>query len=363
MMTRAKAKDKQERKGVAPAAPVTDSEFSACLSRISFDLCAVKDIAVAVSGGADSLALLYLLGRWAAIHAPSLRIHALTVDHGLRPESKSEAQQVATWIAAWGQNKRHQIPAHLIRHQILMWRGVKPKTKIIETARQKRYALMEAYCKKNKIPCLFLAHHRDDQAETVLMRLAAGSGVDGLAGMAPVSFDHGVLLLRPLLDMPHDRLCASLRTARQDWVEDPTNQNDHYARSRLRHARDVLAREGLTPVRLAALARRASAAREVCVYLAEKVWADHVQVTSESVQIGVDVWQGILPDTRTRLLVQALGHIAGAHRPPRLEQVEAMISAFDGVKGKTLRRTLGGCMVSYGTKWIKISRETKEIRS
>ncbi|HZD25370.1 MAG TPA: tRNA lysidine(34) synthetase TilS, partial [Alphaproteobacteria bacterium] len=154
----------------APGGPLTAAEFAALMAPFApFE--ATPALAVAVSGGADSLALALLADGWARRRGGVAT--ALTVDHGLRPEAAAEARRVGRWLAARG-----------IPHRILRWRGDKPATAVQAKARAARYALLADWCRRHGVLHLLTAHHRGDQAETVLMRLAHGSGVDGLAGMA-----------------------------------------------------------------------------------------------------------------------------------------------------------------------------------
>ncbi len=334
-------------------------------------------LGIAVSGGGDSMALLRLIAQWAVVHAPKIHIHVLTVDHGLRAESKAEAKQVAAWVKKFR-----------FKHKILMWVGDKPKTKIAEAARAKRYQLMADYCHAHQIMHLFLAHHADDQAETVLMRLAAGSGVDGLAGMERVSLyqqvpsrrrpgsrefldsglrrddtlpcgDDTVYLCRPLLSVSHDRLLETLRAAGQKWIEDPSNTNQKSARVRVRTARDVLAAEGLTADRMGKLAIRVSRARDVLNAVADRAWDDEVQVdtVTRTVTMLRDDYDGWFTDTQIRVITRVIETVSG--RAARMEQVEDVVDAFAIPGDKTIRRTLAGCIMTRGAKWVKIVREIK----
>jgi tRNA(Ile)-lysidine synthase len=179
-------------------AELTSDEFSALLAE-RFPS-ALKDLvfAVAVSGGPDSMTLAKLLSSWATQNNKT--IHALTVDHGLRAESADEAAQVAAWLKNWPNT----------RHSVLKWEGDKPQNRIQEEARNARYRLMTDYCAGQGISSLFLAHHQDDQAETFLLRLAMGSGLDGLAAMRAVhKTGAGLILLRPFLTLPKERLLAT----------------------------------------------------------------------------------------------------------------------------------------------------------
>lgn len=175
---------------------------------------------MAVSGGRDSLALTLLAHDWATAQGGA--VMGLCVDHGLRPESGKEARQTRAWLADHG-----------IDCRILRWT---PDRRSQAAARAARYGLLTDWCRQRGILHLLLAHHGDDQAETVAIRRARGSGVDGLAGMAPVSRRNGVRLLRPLLGVSRDRLTATLRDRGQAWIDDPSNLDPKYARTALRDA-------------------------------------------------------------------------------------------------------------------------------
>src|SRR5688500_149409 len=171
-----------------------------------------EDIAVAVSGGGDSMALVLLLEDWTRERGG--RLLALTVDHGLRPESAEEARRVHDILQSRG-----------IEHRVLTWEGEKPQSHIQERAREARYALLCAECVREKIPFLAAAHNAEDQIETFWMRLAHGSGLDGLAGMAARREMRGMDLLRPLLGFSREELRRYCAQAGIEWIEDPSNQN------------------------------------------------------------------------------------------------------------------------------------------
>jgi tRNA(Ile)-lysidine synthase len=178
-------------------------------------------IAVATSGGPDSLALAILAGRWA--RARGGVAWALVVDHRLRPESAAEARAVGQWLTARG-----------IPHAVLVWRGDKPVTGIQEAARAARYRLLGEWCASQGCLHLLTAHHRDDQAETYLIRRRAGSGADGLAAMPAVRELPRLRLVRPLLGVAKTRLAALLDAEGQDYVRDPSNRDPAFERARLR---------------------------------------------------------------------------------------------------------------------------------
>ena len=193
--------------------------------------------AVAVSGGGDSLALMHLLAHWArGQDAPPPLV--LCVDHSLRPESGKDARAVARWAKAAG-----------LKSRILTVTGKKPKSDIEAWARTARYSLMGRVLARHGPKTLYLAHHQDDQAETFLLRLGRGSGLDGLSAMRklsafPLPEFSGLGLARPLLDTPRAALRDYLKARKQGWLEDPMNGEPRFARSRIRAVLPALAEAG-----------------------------------------------------------------------------------------------------------------------
>lgn len=304
---------------------------------------------MAVSGGGDSMALLGLLAAWAASRA--VDVHALTVDHGLRAEAAAEARQVGAWARALG-----------VRHKVLRWDGKKPVTKIQEEARAARYRLMAEYCHSKKIGVLFLAHHQDDQAETILFRLAKGSGLDGLSGMAEVqSYDVQLDLVRPLLNFTHAQLIATCKKAGQGWFEDISNVSDHYSRVRLRKSADVLAAEGLTPGRLAVLGARLQRASSALDQLTDIAWKDSVEIKeTKRIVFALDVVLAHPEEIILRLLQRGLGELAGARRyPPSLEALEKIAAGIHDPSSSFRGATLANCIIrrSKSRNSLSIERE------
>lgn len=294
----------------------------------------MQRLLVAVSGGADSVALLHLLTRWPS--APPLV--AATVDHGLRPDSAIEARSVAEQVRALG-----------VAHHILTWDGALPPGGVEEGARAARYALLEDCARKAGADCLITAHTLDDQAETVLMRLAAGSGPAGLAAMRPLTMRApGLAHARPLLGVAKAELVAYLRAAGIGWVEDPMNRDDAFTRVRLRDAARVLAREGLTPARLGALARRMARLDEAVTLQAEAVRAKHVLAAEGRLLIDASVFGGLADEVALRVLRCMLVEIA-PESEVRLERLESLLDAVLAAcrSGADLPgRTLGGVRFS-----------------
>lgn len=194
-------------------------------------------MAVAVSGGADSLALVKLTHQWAQKQGGDAT--ALIVDHKLRPESTKEASQVAQWLIDLG-----------ISHHILTWEGDKPTSRIQERARQMRYHLLETWCQEHHISLLLTAHHQDDQWETMMQRINRHSGPVGLQGILPEVHRPFGRILRPLLTMTKAQLIDYLHQEGQDYIQDPSNDNLNYERVRWRQERKDWEEKGYTPSRI-----------------------------------------------------------------------------------------------------------------
>src|SRR5580692_4656431 len=238
-----------------------DDDYSAISAqdakRLFADWKAVPAIVLAVSGGPDSLALMWLAVRWRRALARGPRLFAVTIDHGLRPESAAEARDVKRLARSL------ELP-----HRTMRWTGVKPKTGLPAAARAARYHLLARAARANGATHVFTAHTRDDQAETLLMRMMRGSGIAGLAAMARQSERDGVVLARPFLHVSKARLIATLKKAKLGFADDPTNRDPTFTRPRIRAVMPVLAAEGGDARNLARLASRlgrANAAVEVMV--------------------------------------------------------------------------------------------------
>ncbi len=327
---------------------VTAAQFAAAMA--PFRLSPQSKVAVAVSGGVDSLALTHLLVRWAGERR--VVVHGLTVDHQLRDAAAAEAEQVGRWLG------RQAVP-HTILHwnegpQAREWTGSAQSA-----ARDARYGLMTDWCAVNDCSHLFLAHHADDQVETFLLRLARGSGVDGLAAMASASVRDGIVVARPLLGFSKLQLMAVCRALEQPWIEDPSNQNSAGARVRFRQAQQILEREGLTRSRLLATVghlQRARAALEhsVGALLDWSSWDDFGSVRLPLGKI-LDVPEEIALRALARLLTAAGGQVFG----PRFDSLARLYARL--VAGPWSDATLHGCLVNREGAEVHISREPAQI--
>ncbi|MDE1570884.1 tRNA lysidine(34) synthetase TilS [Aquabacter sediminis] len=304
-------------------------------------------IVLAVSGGPDSTALMLLARAWryGLLDGPSFLV--ATVDHGLRPESRAEALKVAALCANLG-----------LRHEILTWDGEKPRSRIQEAARIARYRLLTQLARERGATAIALAHTMDDQAETVLLRLARGSGLTGLCAMRPISRTGELTLLRPFLDTPKSRLVAVVEGAGIDYVRDPSNADPRFARPRLRNLAPGLAQVGLDAARLALFAQRLSRAEAALNAVAEDARRSVSEGpwTEDEVNLKVAPFLELPEEISLRLLIQAIDQCA-TEGPTELGKAEDLHQALRsaGTGGMALRRTLAGALVTLRKGRIAIT--------
>ena len=286
-------------------------------------------IGVAVSGGGDSMALLALLSDWCAAHDRELL--AVSVDHGLRTEAVSEC----TLARDFANSRGH-------RHSLLTCSGVGQVGNLQREARRARYAAIANWAKGEGIAEVALAHTRNDQAETFLLNLARGSGVDGLSAMQPRVRRHGLFWVRPLLKVGRADLREHLVQRGLAWAEDPSNQDLRFDRVKARQMLDLLAPLGLDAERLAETSIRIQAARRVLELEAGRVAREVASVNRLGEITFAHRFWDLQDETGLRLVSQALKFISGAEYRPRLASLSlALASARSGGKA-----TLSGCILS-----------------
>ena len=315
--------------------------------RLFADWKAVPAIVLAVSGGPDSIALMWLAARWRRALSRGPQLIAVTVDHGLRPEAAREARDVKSLARSLD-----------LPHRTMRWAGTKPKTGVPAAARDARYRLLAQAARKCGATHILTAHTRDDQAETLLMRMLRGSGIAGLAAMARETEREGVRLARPLLDVSKSRLIATLNKAGIGFADDPTNRDSSFTRPRLRAIMPALAEEGgdsRSLARLAARLARANAAVEVLADGAERYLALRDRDASRP---GFDAlaFAALPEEIRLRLLKRAIDRV-GHEGPAELGKIETLLAALDRApaadEGK-LKQTLAGAVISVGGGRIRV---------
>lgn len=304
-------------------------------------------LAIAVSGGPDSTALLWIAAQWRKSRKSGPDLLALTVDHGLRKESSREANAVRALAKKLG-----------VAHRTLRWTGNKPKTGLQEKARDARYELLATAAKKAGARTLLTAHTLDDQAETVLLRLLRGSGPAGLQGMAERSPCPGapwLTLARPLLAIPKARLIATLKTAEVDFAEDPSNRDPRHARPRLRALLPHLEAEGLSAARLSLLAIRLQRAEDALrrsvadalSRVSRTPWGEGARIVFDR-----EAFARLPAEIAIRLLGKAIVHAGNG--PVELRKLETLFEKIAGPAG--FRGTLAGALVTQKPLEIVIER-------
>jgi tRNA(Ile)-lysidine synthase len=309
---------------------------------------AAPAIVLAISGGPDSVALMWLAARWRRALARGPRLIAVTVDHGLRPEAAREARDVKRMARSLD-----------LPHRTVRWTGAKPNTGLPAAAREARYRLLAQTARASGATHILTAHTRDDQAETLLMRILRGSGIAGLAAMARESERDGVRLARPLLDISKSRLIATLNKAKIGFADDPTNRDTGFTRPRLRAIMPVLAEEGgdaRNLARLAARLARANAAVEVLADGAERYLvlrdrdASHAGFDGNAFDANTfdaKAFAAIPEEIRLRLLKRAIDRV-GHEGPAELGKVETLLAALDRAVADgrpKLKQTLAGAVI------------------
>lgn len=300
----------------------------------------VRALGLAVSGGGDSMALLHLAAE------AGIAARAVTVDHGLRPEAAAEALEVGRVCARLG-----------VPHDILRWEGWDGRGNLMDQARRARLRLISEWARGAGLDAVALGHTRDDVAETFLMRLARGAGVDGLAAMRAERRAEGMLWLRPLLGIGREELREELRRRGAAWFEDPSNENRAFDRVRVRQAMQGLAGLGLGPERLAEVAGHLAEVRAALDAQLHEAARTLVRVDRGDVLMAPGVLD--LPDEILRRLLRgAVQWVASAEYGPRGPALARLMRDLRQGKG----RTLHGCRLVWRRDGLRIGREWQAVR-
>lgn len=329
------------------ASPISSREARALFAGLK----GAPAVVLAVSGGPDSMALLWLAARWRRALKQGPQLHAVTVDHGLRPEAAREAREAKRLARSLD-----------VEHRTMRWRGDKPRTGLPAAARSARYRLLAQAARKHRATHIVTAHTRDDQAETFLMRMSRGSGLAGLAAMSAISLRDGLVLARPLLDVPKSRLIATVKKAGIDFALDPTNHDRTFARPRFRALMPMLASEGCDARNLARLASRlarANVSLEIMADGAERFLArtdrggNGMDPEAPASGFEAEAFSALSDEMRLRLLLRAIAR-AGHEGPAELGKVESLLATLDAAMagkvrrgaGPAVRQTLAGALIT-----------------
>ena len=306
-------------------------------------------LGVAVSGGGDSIALTLLMADWAAARATPVALHAVTVDHGLRPESAAEARGAKRFAHDLG-----------LTHDTLTWSEAGASAgNLQDSARRARQRLIANWAHEQGIGHVLLDHTRDDQAETVLLRLARGSGVDGLSAMAPQRVALGITWLRPLLTLSRAALRDFLTARGADWREDPSNADTRFDRVKAREALAVLAPLGIEAAGLVRTAQRMDRARVALSGAAFELAQRITRVEAGDVLIEREGLFAAPDDLRDRVLAQALRWVASADYRPRHAALMRVMERLRAEQAATLH----GCRIMpEATGHLRVLRELRAVR-
>lgn len=307
-------------------------------------------VGIAVSGGGDSIALMLMVAEWAKGRQAAPELFVYTVDHGLRLQAAQEAAFVVVQAEKLGLGVRS-----------LRWEDSKPETGVPAAARRARYRLIGEAMRQDGAEVLLTAHHAHDQAETVLMRLAHGSGLGGLGAMSHYSTVEGVKVCHPLLDIRPDVLAAAVVSAGVEPAIDPSNVDRTYERVRWRQILPVLEGLGLDAARFSLFTRRARRADDALQAIADQGFADLAQIDAfGAVHIQKDKLTALAEELQVRIVRMSL-QIAGASQKPfALQPVEALVERFGG-PDKLNTQTLLGCVIGESGANLSFMRECARV--
>ncbi|MBK0329199.1 tRNA lysidine(34) synthetase TilS [Rhodobacteraceae bacterium F11138] len=323
----------------------SDAEILAHVrARLGGDLPTTR-LGVAVSGGGDSVALMHILSRCFA--EKPVALHIATVDHGLRPEAAAEAETVAAMAHRLG-----------LPHDTLRWVDRDPGGNLQDQARQARYRLLRDWARGLALDAVALGHTADDQAETVLMRLARSSGVDGLSAMSTQKTLFGLNVIRPLLDLTREDLRSYLRQQGMTWIEDASNDDPRFERVRVRAALVQLNALGLTTPALAGVAANMSQARKALDHGAYQAAGDVLRMDGGDIVLDAEGFRDLPRETARRILVRGLIWIGGGAHPPRRAATQHALNAIRN--GREM--TLAGCRILCQRGTIRLCREYAAVR-
>ena len=305
-----------------------------------------RDFALAVSGGADSLCLVYLSKMYASEFKN--KVHVLIVDHKLRKESKKEANKV-----------KRLLSKKFIQSKILNWRGKIPKSNIQRNARNMRYSLISDYCLNKKVKYLLTAHHLDDQIENFFIRLSRGSGLTGLSSMPEsVIYNNDLKIIRPLLSFKKDELKYVTVNYFKTYIIDPSNKDEKFLRVRIRKYREIMKKEGLDTNKIIKTINNLLSADQALNYYKNKALYKHVSFLSENrCLINNKIFFEEAGEIIFKSFSDILSLVSGTYYPPRSKKILNLINRLK--KTKFTKSTLGGCIIEKKDSTIVIYKESK----
>jgi len=312
-----------------------------------FKLLKNKKFAIAVSGGSDSLSLAY----FTQIYSNEFgnKINVLIVDHKLRKESTKEAIKVKNILKKKG-----------ITSTILTWENKIPKKNIQKNARDIRYSLISKYCLKNKIKYLITAHHEDDQIENFLIRLLRGSGLKGLSSMdLKFKYNNNLEILRPFLKLKKENLKYITMNYFKTYIDDPSNKDEKFLRSRIRKYRSKMEKEGFDTRKITKTVENLKSANDAINFYKSKSLYKHVSFLSKNkCLINRQIFFQEAGEVVFKSFSDILSLVSETYYPPRSKKIINLINRIN--KNNFSKSTLGGCIIEVKDNFILISKELRK---
>tara|TARA_B100001057_G_scaffold70408_1_gene64412 strand:+ start:43642 stop:44913 length:1272 start_codon:yes stop_codon:yes gene_type:complete len=325
--------------------PITDDQ----ISNIFSPLINKKKIALAVSGGRDSNALMLLVSKWILIKILNIEVHVLTINHKLRKESDNECLQVSKIAKSYG-----------FKHKIITWSHKEIKTSIQEQAREARYKLMLNYLKKYEIDVLLTGHTLDDQVETFIMRLSKGSGLDGLRSIQKDRVIDQITLHRPLLGIKRSMTTKILECSNKEWIDDPYNDDLRFERIKIRKNLHYLENLNITHESINKSISRLTRSQEAIKNNVNKLFFNLVEINNLGyLTIKRPQIDNIHEDFIIRILQRCLGIVSGGKR--------VSLSSLETVYNDMIRtcksKTISGCIIKVLSDRYVVAREIRDFKS
>ncbi len=297
---------------------------------------------VGVSGGPDSLALSALTNVIA--EEKKYKFFYAMVDHGIRKNSGKEALQVRRLLY------RHGINLEILRNKKQITNNIQRK------ARDIRYQLLEGFCKKKKAKSLLVAHHQDDQVETFLIRLARGSGVEGLSSMQEmINFKSGISLIRPLLEFKKSQLTSIAKKTFGKIFKDPSNKNKKFLRTNIRTLKRNLVNKGIDLEKIIRSIKNIASTKEAIDFYVARSMKKFVKFEKKSTILNLTQFSKEPREVRFRIINNIVKKRSNSYYPPKSKKVLNLISGFEN---KNLRKcTLGGCIFERKKSFLHVSKE------
>jgi tRNA(Ile)-lysidine synthase len=306
----------------------------------------INRMALAVSGGRDSLALMFLINKWLKNNKFKKDIVVLTVNHQLREESNAECAEVSLIAEGYG-----------FHHKILIWHHGNIKTSIQEKARNARYELMINYLKETRIDTLITGHTLDDNIETFLMRLAKGSGLEGLKSIQTSRNLDGINLFRPLLKVTRDQTTKILVSQNIGWIDDPTNNDEKYERIKIRNNISTLEKLNISKEKLQLTLNRLGRAHEVISNVTDKALREVLHFDNLGyVSLDYDILRAYPHEIIIKVFEKALIYVNG--KRVSLQSLERVCSEVIQTRKP---KTINGCVIYTKKNMIHITRENRDI--